>query len=812
MQVSSFGAMLLLLLLGGGGIGLPLGIPPMPPDEALIRSAPDDCLYYMSWAGSATPNANSKNQTEQLLAEPEVQQLIKEVERHLMDALNRNLPTDPAGRMVATTLPPLLKTLLMRPGALYVSRFSVNFPNPPDIQGALVVNVGNHAQAVRRSVEQLEQPVLAELANFGGATELNVGDVKLKRWPLPPGMFEVAWGFKGDYFLFTVGGTAKEVIERLDPQGDLPEWLRQLHARLPVERPSMVTHINVSRIYQIAAPFITDAHVPAALEALGLSKVKSISNVTGLNETGSVSKTLLAIDGEPSGLLASLAGQPLSAKELAMVPRDANIAAIVRIDLADVYRRALDGLNQVEPQLQNQVATQVGQFEKQLGISLEQDVLGALGDTWAIYNSPGQGGAWLTGTGASVSLRNRDRFLAAHDSILQGIRAQLESQPNSPIAIKEFSYLDHDIYYLQSQRDAIPLAPAWCVTEGRVLVALYPQMIKAMLGRGAGGKSLADNPAVAEHLPGGPIMLSYQNSGEILPTLYSVIQALAPPAITELNKQGVAVELSVLPAFPAIGRHAGPSVSLVRRTKDGLVSERYSTVPGADLAAAAPMFIGLALPVARSMHLGSGKIQTSNNLKQIALALHNYREQHSKFPASASYDQEGKPLLSWRVHVLPYLEQKALYDQFHLDEPWDSQHNKSLIEKMPSVYASPSHPQLSAAGKSALLGPTAKGTFFEGKEGRAIPEIIDGTSKTVMVVEADANRAVVWTKPDDLEVDLEQPLKDLAGAQGDSFLAAFADGSVQTISNAIDPQKMKALFTYGGREVFTVESSPSGLH
>jgi hypothetical protein len=812
MQVTSFGAILLLSLLGGGGIGLPLGMPPLPPDRALMCSAPDDCLYYMSWAGTATPDPKSKNQTEQFLAEPEVQQFIQEVERQLLDALKRNPPPDPGGRMAATTLPPLLKTLLMRPGALYVSRVSVNFPNPPDIQGALVVNVGNEAQAVRRGVEQMEQPLLAELANFGGATELNVGEVKLKRWPMPPGMFEVAWGFKGDYFLFTVGGTAKEIVERLDPQGDLPEWLRQLHERLPVERPSMVTHINASRIYQIAAPFINDPHVPAVLEALGLSKVKSVSNVTGLNETGTVSKTLLAIDGEPSGLLASLAGEPLTAKELAAVPGDANIASVARLDLADVYRRVLDGLNQVEPQLQNQLATQVGQIEKQLGISLERDVLGALGNTWAIYNSPSQGGPWLTGTGASASLRNRDRFLAAHDSILQGIRAQLESQGNPPVAIKEFSYLDHDIYYLQSLRDPLPIAPAWCVTEDRVLVALFPQMIKAMLGRSADSKSLADNPAVAEYLPSGPIMLGYQNADEILPTLYSVIQALAPAAVTELNKQGVPVELSVLPAFPAIGRHAGSSVSLVRRTKDGLVGERYSTVPGADLVGAVPVIIAVGLPAICASHIADSRTQSMNNLKQIAIAMHNYHDAKNTLPASASYDGDGKPLLSWRVHILPYLNQNQLYKQFHLDEPWDSEHNSKLIAKMPPVYASPDHPELSAEWKTQYVVPTSKGTVFEGKEGKTVREITDGTVKTVMAVEAHGNRAVIWTKPDDFAVDLEQPLKDLAGVRGDGFLAVLVDGSVQTISNAINPKKMRGMFTYARREVFYFEQSPSGVY
>ncbi len=79
-----------------------------------------------------------------------------------------------------------------------------------------------------------------------------------------------------------------------------------------------------------------------------------------------------------------------------------------------------------------------------------------------------------------------------------------------------------------------------------------------------------------------------------------------------------------------------------------------------------------------------------NNLKQIGLAMHNYESTFGTFPPAYIADKAtGKPLLSWRVAILPFLEQDALYKQFHLDEPWDSAHNKTLIARMPPVYRSP---------------------------------------------------------------------------------------------------------------------------
>ena len=81
------------------------------------------------------------------------------------------------------------------------------------------------------------------------------------------------------------------------------------------------------------------------------------------------------------------------------------------------------------------------------------------------------------------------------------------------------------------------------------------------------------------------------------------------------------------------------------------------------------------------------------NLHQIGLALHTYHDVHGSFPAQANYDSQGKPLLSWRVHILPYLGEETLYKEFHLQESWDSEHNRSLLARMPAFYRCPSLPR-----------------------------------------------------------------------------------------------------------------------
>jgi hypothetical protein len=183
--------------------------------------------------------------------------------------------------------------------------------------------------------------------------------------------------------------------------------------------------------------------------------------------------------------------------------------------------------------------------------------------------------------------------------------------------------------------------------------------------------------------------------------------------------------------------------------------------------------------------------RSMTNLKQIALAILNYEDKFHQLPDRAIRDVTGKPLLSWRVAVLPDLDNGglALYKQFHLDEPWDSEHNRKLIEQMPETYRSLDAPL--EPGKTRYLGAVGEHCAFPPDRGIKYSELTDGTSNTILVVEAAPDRAVIWTKPDDLEVDLDNPWQGL----GSMFLATFADGHSQGLSKKFEEKILRALFT-----------------
>jgi hypothetical protein len=206
----------------------------------------------------------------------------------------------------------------------------------------------------------------------------------------------------------------------------------------------------------------------------------------------------------------------------------------------------------------------------------------------------------------------------------------------------------------------------------------------------------------------------------------------------------------------------------------------------------------LPIPPVTEEHLKASK----ENLRRIALAAHNYESTNGFFPTNVA-DKNGKALLSWRVAILPYFQDDdgKLATQFRLNEPWDSDHNKALIEKMPAVYA-PVRVK-AKAGETFYQVFAGPGTPFGGKRGLPIVAITDGTSNTAMAVEG--GTPVVWTKPDDLPYDPKKPLPKLGGLFDGDFHAALCDGSVVLMKKDYDAGEMRKLITHADGEVLDID-------
>ena len=185
------------------------------------------------------------------------------------------------------------------------------------------------------------------------------------------------------------------------------------------------------------------------------------------------------------------------------------------------------------------------------------------------------------------------------------------------------------------------------------------------------------------------------------------------------------------------------------------------------------------------------KEKTKNWLRQIGIGCLNYESPHEHFPRNFE-DEIGTPLLSWRVAILPFVGEKDLYEKFHLDEAWDSTHNKKLLNEMPSIYGTNS-----ADGKTSRLGIADRGGVFEPGVKVKFSSIIDGSSNTILCVNLkDEGQSRFWTEPSDLTID---QFIDVAG--GGSLIVCICDGSVVELPDNISSADLRRLATRNDNEV-----------
>lgn len=287
---------------------------------------------------------------------------------------------------------------------------------------------------------------------------------------------------------------------------------------------------------------------------------------------------------------------------------------------------------------------------------------------------------------------------------------------------------------------------------------------------------------------------------ELLVKIQSVmISTQLPPGSSEIRvstesaeaAKGLAELLNTVMA-KRIGESAA-GLTVTAQGNDALL--KIASREEADAAAAS--FVMLTAPA----RAHAARASTMNSLKQVGLAMHNFHATYGAFPAQALADKDGNKLLSWRVLILPYLDQQALYEQFHLDEPWDSEHNKTLISQMPFAYGAPNQ-QGAQAGKTRIVVPLTKDSVFghKGGTGLGIRDILDGTSNTLMVVESSPEKAVIWTKPEDITIDAAAPLASIINDTAEGFHACLCDGAARFFPRSLAEKTLIALITFAGKE------------
>lgn len=230
----------------------------------------------------------------------------------------------------------------------------------------------------------------------------------------------------------------------------------------------------------------------------------------------------------------------------------------------------------------------------------------------------------------------------------------------------------------------------------------------------------------------------------------------------------------------------------VAKSVDVVVSAKTITL------SAAPETIGqLAKDLSAPARASADRMVVINNLKQLGLAMHNYYATNDHLPPRCLTDREGRALHSWRVTVLPYMEQAALHKSIQLDKPWNDAANKTPVETV--------IPQLDAGNGTVMTrfrAPVFPGSLWHGDgPPRKFRDVIDGTSNTIAAIYAPADAAVEWANPEPWVLDEDDPISSVFGDR-DIVMALMLDGSVLTFSRKdLDNAKLKAYLTFAGKEL-----------
>jgi hypothetical protein len=186
---------------------------------------------------------------------------------------------------------------------------------------------------------------------------------------------------------------------------------------------------------------------------------------------------------------------------------------------------------------------------------------------------------------------------------------------------------------------------------------------------------------------------------------------------------------------------------------------------------------------------------TTRNLKQISLAVANYHQTHGSFPPAYVADQDGKPMHSWRVLILPFLEQQELYNAYNFAEPWDGPNSRKLVGKIGNIFlrSGLDSDQIHTTSFVAVVGPR---TVWTGSKPTALKDLGDGSHDTLLVVKVPDGH-FLWMEPRDLEFDrMSLRINDGSGCGLGSRMGGArvvtANGTVSTLPNDFDPNKLRA--------------------
>lgn len=575
----------------GGVFGLPAG----ERDPALLRLAPADAVAYVEWAGRG-PGKEGAPGIDGLMADLEIKTLLAEVDKSLVEMLGDESQVDNEDPLSSRPAYEALKKILARPGAGFVridseairtaidNGLAVNHAILSGTEAAVVINASDQAEALAQD--------LLNLLNALSEEEDEPTELKNHLVPTTIPHFKLFIHRHEDYIIFGLGSeTVNRVVARLsNSQPGLESNARFTGALKPLaaDHTASLAWVDMQGALGAvkSALGIKGLILTAASGALGLDSLQTFARVTSVEKGEVRTRSTWKTDGRTTGLLSFAAGRGLTPADFAHVPADAQLVEGLSVNFATVLTAIKELAGKLDPEARKAIDEGLKQWEDETGFSIAE-ATAAFGDAWTLHASPAQGGALLNGAVLSLEVRDAARARSVIDK-LQSIFSQMLKHEDGVEGLEshfaEVEFLGRRIVWIESPPHAAEWAPAFCLTDRHLLMALAPQPLKAHL-RFLQSKRPGYDQRLAAAAPsseGAVLHLSRVDSRSLLQTFSSLIPHWGTDIASRLMYGESGFDTSALPSAEAVLPYAMPWSSDLIRRKDGFEFESRGglTVPG----------------------------------------------------------------------------------------------------------------------------------------------------------------------------------------------------------------------------------------
>jgi hypothetical protein len=727
---------------------------------SIARFASEDAVCCVAMTGKIAPNAAGAG-FEQWLAQPE----IKDALDFLMQQVEEQVRAEnPAMAGLTAILP---TAVFSQPWVFCIDGLETASPKIK-----FVMQLGDLEESIRKKME-----------SFLATSEETINDITVNGEPFQSvGSGDRSWEFgiyKNHFLVASDNGGLARLMERFGVTEW--KWIDEIKQELPVERSVLSFRINIKEIVEKIGP-----PEDATGATFKFEEIERIMGVMGFDGEETVSRVSFHCPKNLTGVWKMFDVAPIQKADLKGVSDSVHFLSSIQMNAEVLWNLLLTNEDS-----RIDVEDFSDEMKEKYAIDFEQEIIRNFGGHIYFYQQLSLLNP-TANTMLGVRLKDPQQFQKTLKSLVEAMEDgneafgfDVQDTQNGPL----YTVVPYDPQMQMT-------FPGICfqIIENELLVALDDKAIATHMRKASreGGR-LTDDPRLGRIFDnsvngglGQPIAVVYLDVKTLLETVYSVL----PIIFAQFEQMGADVQfdMEMLPPLETVLNGVLPDIVAVYRTDKGFQMIERSTLPGMTVAnglAAAAL-----LPAVQQARSAARRAQSMNNLRQLAIACHNHEAVHLALPPAYRKDKDGKKLLSWRVELLPYLEQADLYEKFHHDEPWDSPHNKALIVEMPDVFR---HPALGGLeeGKTVYLGVSGEQSVFlpsSDQKGRKFAEITDGTSNTLLFVEANASRAVYWTQPEDFNVDeIEDLTAGLGGNWPDGrFLGAMCDGSAHSLDASDD--------------------------